>query len=80
MWNVVFVMGFESLSMTARGMELGQAAHGFFSPRYSVAMAPSAYTDPKQRMRNMHVPVCVCVCMCVCVPLFVYESHFLNGS
>lgn len=39
MWNVVFVMGLESLSMNARGMELSEAARRFFSPPCSVAMA-----------------------------------------
>lgn len=61
MWNVVFVMGFENLSTTARVMELGQPARRFFSPLYLVAMTLSCYR-PKQRMRNVplqYIHVCV---------------------
>lgn len=64
MWNVVFVMGLQSLGMTARGMELGQAAHRFFSPPCSVAMALRSHrpkTQDEKRVRSTSVcaPVCL---------------------
>lgn len=67
MWNVVFVMGFKSLSMTARGMELGQAAHRFFSRLYLVAMTLSSEwpktEDEKCAHSNMRMFVHVCLCL-----------------
>lgn len=66
MWNVVFVMGLESLGMTARGMELGQPACAFFSPVYLVAMALSSYglqtEDEKCACSNMCVIAHVSLC------------------
>ena len=59
-------MGLESLSMTARGMELGQAAHRFFSPLYLVAMAVGCYR-PKTEDEKLHVPMCVRMCLSDCL-------------
>lgn len=73
MWNVVFVMGFESFSMTARGMEFVQAAHRFFSPWYLVAMTPCSYRpkteDEKHTRSNKSIRACVSVYL---------WSHFLK--
>lgn len=56
--------------MTAREMELSQAAHRFFSPWYSVAMAPCSYRPKTEDVK--HIPESVSVCQ------FIYEPTCMD--
>lgn len=61
MWNVVFVMGLESLSMTARGMELSQAAQIFLPSVFG------CHGSQLQQAQNRKDEKCACSNKCMLV-------------